>query len=421
MHLERCLLGMVTMVALSLAQEQCNNWCRGRKMCPSAAKLCQVSDDGAQGLYPNASFRVSFQESLGYAVSNLLVLGVSAVAGAGYNHSPALALSLTNDYLSPSIEFRNVSVALAGNEKMYAALLGMYKEMVTQQERGSCEYMEQSGAVAIPFVTAFSKGTTHGYAGLWTILLSYVTDHTLQRLPPQKLLVYENSQKGVLDIIDLFASKGFIDPTAVLRIKDSQTYCFDAMYLFPVRTHDMATQEHAATFGLDISRFVHTHFIKDRRTSQDTVAVLKVGTTTTNAGVLTGDDVKRLAQKHPGLVLLAPDILNSELEIMEGIGGCRTFVTTWGTSFFKNYVYVGNRCTSIVVYVVGEKLREQFARLTRNDVLIKRFRNAKVQYRVYNQATGQTALLAEVPESPISEKKEERMKQRRNNSSLGHS
>ena len=61
----------------------------------------------------------------------------------------------------------------------------------------------------------------------------------------------------------------------------------------------------------------------------------------------------------------------------------RIFVTSWGTTCFKNYVYVSDKCEKIIVMVLSDFMDQYNHRLHHNS-LTRKYKNASIVYHVVN-------------------------------------
>ena len=72
----------------------------------------------------------------------------------------------------------------------------------------------------------------------------------------------------------------------------------------------------------------------------------------------------------------------SEIVLINKINRSRIFVTSWGTAFFKNYVYISNKCEKIIVLVIGDAFIKQY----HNDTNVQTtYKNAIITYHIVNK------------------------------------
>ena len=86
---------------------------------------------------------------------------------------------------------------------------------------------------------------------------------------------------------------------------------------------------------------------------------------------------------HPFLhPFFAPFFLN-EIHLIHYINQCENLIILWGTSFFKNYVYISDNCKKIIVLVMeNSNFIEQYNCHKNNNILLKKFKNAEIIYKI---------------------------------------
>ena len=127
----------------------------------------------------------------------------------------------------------------------------------------------------IPFITSFSNGTTHGYAGIYYIISTYLLNY--ESLKNYDILIYNNSQTGILDIINHFISKGLIDKNKIIRIDQDVKYVFNKMKFLPNKWH---LYNFSDKLRLDL---ISNHiFDSDFKYSSSKIAVIKTDSTQNN-------------------------------------------------------------------------------------------------------------------------------------------
>ena len=106
----------------------------------------------------------------------------------------------------------------------------------------------------ISFITSFSTGTAHGYAGLFYNLIYY--NNNYENYKNKKIIVYQNSQKGIKDIIEYLATKSVITNN-IIYIEPSIIYKFNNMILIQNEHHGICDE-----FALIVSNFIEKYLIK---------------------------------------------------------------------------------------------------------------------------------------------------------------
>ena len=121
-------------------------------------------------------------------------------------------------------------------------------------------------------------------------------------------------------------------------------------------------------------RLRHTDFVRtDGAPRGDAVAVLKTAGGATSQGVLCPDRTAAILRRHNATLV---DPAAGEIALINALARARVFVASWGSAFFKNYVYIGDKCTDVYVYHTND-FSPQLDNLGHRPV---RFRNAMFHY-----------------------------------------
>ena len=73
----------------------------------------------------------------------------------------------------------------------------------------------------------FSRGTVHGYAGLFCILNKFINER--EKYKDHYFLVWKGSQRGIIEIIKEYIFKGVIPAKNVLYIDNNITFKFKSV------------------------------------------------------------------------------------------------------------------------------------------------------------------------------------------------
>ena len=221
---------------------------------------------------------------------------------------------------------------------------------------------------AVPLITSFSPGTGHGFAGFWSILAAWCDRDAADPSKNQTLLVYDGSDRGMLEVVRAAAATGLVDGARLRYLRPGVTYRFRRLEVIP-------NPEHTLKYGgRRVSDFVHKHFVRtDGAPRSDAVAVLKTAGGATSQGVLCPDRTAAILRRHNATLV---DPAAGEIALINALARARVFVASWGSAFFKNYVYIGDKCTDVYVYHTND-FSPQLDNLGHRPV---RFRNAMFHY-----------------------------------------
>jgi hypothetical protein len=228
----------------------------------------------------------------------------------------------------------------------------------------------------IPFITSFSTGTIHGYSGLFYTLMQYINH--LELYKNYKILVYKNSQKGILDIINYF-----ISDKDIIYLDPENIYNFDSMLIIPNKYHAYSDLE----FNNKVSAFIQDNIINSLTINKKTfliypkICIIKssISSNITQFGVFNNDDIINFCTKY-NLVSIEPTNYN-EIELIQIINSCEYFITSFGTTFLKNFIYISDKCKKIIVLVYGDMFIKQYEE---EQNLITQFKSAIIEYKIIN-------------------------------------
>lgn len=235
----------------------------------------------------------------------------------------------------------------------------------------------------IPFITSFSTGTVHGYSGIFYILLEYINNY--DKYKEYDIIVYENSQKGILDLINNAIEKNYIDRNKVIFLSSNTIYFFSEIFIIPNGHHNIYQPN--IDFSLKINDYISKNIIGSINTENygDKICLLKTSffDNKTDSGILNHSEAVELAKRN-GFTFLDLNKINDETKLINIIHKCSEFYTSWGTAFMKNFVYVSDRCQKIIVLIVGDDFKNQYLCHKNNNVLLLKFKNAIIEYKFYS-------------------------------------
>jgi hypothetical protein len=262
------------------------------------------------------------------------------------------------------------------NQGPYWDIVSCYHNIITNKHL-NCSYADYN---VIPFVTSFSKGTVHGYAGLFSVLTQYVDNYDIYK--DYKILVYLDSQQGLLDIINHFVDKKIINKEQIIYISSHVQYLFNSIKFIPVKWHVCPYPD--PNFNLDL---INKYIIKENYElpfKNDKFCVIKssISQNVTPIGMVNQETIDAFCSKN-NLICLEPSKMN-EIEFINVLNKCKIYVTSWATTFFKNFVYVSDKCEKIIVMVIGDAYIGEYNIHVHHNVLPTKYKNASISYHIVN-------------------------------------
>lgn len=225
----------------------------------------------------------------------------------------------------------------------------------------------------VPFVTSFSAGTTHGYSGLYFTINEYLKNK--EKLKNHKIIVYKNSQKGILDIIDYLINKKIINN--VLYIDNNKLYFFKSIYFIANKWHGFPR--------IDSIPIIENYILdKPPIKTYNNICVIKsnISSNLTDDGIINQSVINNFCIKN-NLITFDPAKMN-EIDFANIIHNAKNIIFSWGTTFFKNYVYISDKCKSIKVIVIGQAYIEQYKKEINCNSLLLKYKSAVIKYFIYD-------------------------------------
>ena len=147
-----------------------------------------------------------------------------------------------NSLLTISIDTKSQKIYSYSNEwlylvKCYYPSNEIYNRMISKylyiinNKKINCCYSNYN---VIPFISSFSNGSVHSYAGLYCILNEYITNYNIYK--DYKIIVYSDIQQGLLDIINNFVEKNIINKEKIIYISSHVQYLFNSIR-FPLSSY----------------------------------------------------------------------------------------------------------------------------------------------------------------------------------------
>lgn len=238
----------------------------------------------------------------------------------------------------------------------------------------------------ISFITPFSLGTIHGYTGFFNAIIYYIKN--IELFKDHKIIIYRRTQKGMIDIIKHLINKNIIDPKKIIILDNNIFYYFKSVYFVENKYH---------IFDKDLPDIISKDFIdkyiKPDSANQvyinslqlpsklDRLLIIKGSNSVniTGDGIFLNNDILNFKNKM-NLTQVEPGIVD-EIKLIHIIQSCSIFVVSWGTSFFKNFIYISDKCKKIIVLILqNSNFYNQY--VDQIPHLPKVYKNAQIKYIV---------------------------------------
>ena len=222
----------------------------------------------------------------------------------------------------------------------------------------------------IPFITYCSKvGTVHGYHDLFSIIIKYLDD--LNKYSKYKILIYKDSQQGLLDIIDHLCYLNVLDKNKLIFIDSNKIYKFKSM-CFIKNIYDSynidTNKEEILTFLKKLITFKNNYiinkvsYLKPPKFNIDNILIVK---TQQINNVLKHDklsfndnEVIEFCKKY-NYTCIKPETMN-EVVFYNLLNNGKKYIFSFGSSFLKNYPFININCQKIdVISKIGTKYQKE--------------------------------------------------------------
>jgi hypothetical protein len=233
----------------------------------------------------------------------------------------------------------------------------------------------------LQFFNTFSKGTIHGFSGFYYTLIEYINNY--EKYKNLKLVFLKECDKGMLDIIEYFCDKGLIDKNKIIYININKLYLFKSVTFIPNKYHVLNRE-----FIPIIDKFIglhltipHVPFYK-----KDNISIIKANDSLISNGAFTNiynKDITNFCDKYNFFILND----YNEVDKINIIYNCKILTISYGSAFFKNFVYISDKCEKIIVVVSGDIYINDYNNLSSsteyneyNGVLLQKYKNADIKY-----------------------------------------
>jgi len=239
----------------------------------------------------------------------------------------------------------------------------------------------------ISFITSFSLGTVHGYSGLFYIINEYLKN--IDKFANHKIIIYKNSQNGILNIIQHLINRGAINKKNIIFIEKNVIYHFTSIFFIPNKYHIFDIE-----LGNEVSNIINKYITPDLNNLEymkslnlpdklEKILIIKGNNSInlTSDGIFLNTHINNFKNKWD-LTHIEPGFIH-EIHTIHIIQKCSIFVVSWGTSFMKNFIYISDNCKKIIVLILeNSNFHKQYNNSINN--LIKKFKNADIIYKIIN-------------------------------------
>jgi len=291
------------------------------------------------------------------------------------NSMMLLMINNDNKILKYSNEWLYLIKSYYPKNGIYHDIIITYNNILTNKNNAS--YIDES---VISFLTSFSTGTVHGYSALYHMIIVYITNISYYK--NFKIIVAKNSQAGILNIINHFVEIKVFNKDNIIYLEPDKIYKFKSVIFIPNNYHVILNNN--LDFSNSVSNIIHEYIILKnikKVEKYDNICIMKTNKSInlTNDGVIS-DDISNIFNKKYNLNKIEAGSID-EISLIHIINSCKIFVVSWGTAFFKNFVYISDNCKKIIVLIIGKEFIKQYHDFKD---LPNKFKNANIIYKIIN-------------------------------------
>jgi hypothetical protein len=261
----------------------------------------------------------------------------------------------------------------------YDFFVNHYNEIISQLNNGDIINYDTN---VISLFTTFSRGSVHGYSGFYYTLITYLQN--IESYKDLDIIIYEDCDSGMITIINHLIKLEIIK-NKIIFLKKNVKYRFNSVTF-------IENKHHVFNGNLEnmMTEFIQKYIIhnKSYENENEKCCILKtnINNNITSNGVLDEEIVTNFCNKYNIYRILPID----EIELINRIHRCKILILNYGSTFFKNYVYISDYCEKIFVVVNGEVYINDYNHLSSitpskyQGIIYKKYKNAQVHYIINN-------------------------------------
>jgi hypothetical protein len=223
----------------------------------------------------------------------------------------------------------------------------------------------------------------------------------------KKILIYKNTQQGILDIIYYF-----IEKNNIIQIEEKQLYKLKSISFIPIKNHTFLfkdTDDENIYSNSKIYNFILNNIIIKSSYEKPLYNYVYILKTNQDNKYIKINDVNQIdfsilkIMDDKNIIDISPNKTASEIEIMILLNNCKVFICSFGSSFYKNFIYLSNNCKLIIVFYndntlsqlndykdscinVSNKYGYNYIIPWNCDLTPNIYKNAKIKYILYNDS-----------------------------------
>jgi hypothetical protein len=228
------------------------------------------------------------------------------------------------------------------------------------------------GIKVIPFITHFNTGV-HAYSGIYSILNEFIKLGS--SVDEYKIVVYNNLQKGILDVL-----YHFFDKERIIELNANTVYKFLEIKLIPNSLHSFLENKSLTN---EISTLIMDKIkINNYKNYPKKIAIIKTvnSSVTSTMGVIDNNIAKEYCENN-GFLMVEPSELG-EVLLANYINNCEEIIFSWGTTFIKNFIYLSERAFKSKILVFGNEFNYEYNNALSRNIIVDKYKNCIFEYMI---------------------------------------
>jgi hypothetical protein len=277
-----------------------------------------------------------------------------------------------NDIYKYSCDYLNIRDDRKKGSWKTNFILKHLKNVITEYNN---KYIEENiNENVICFISSFTTGTVHGYASIWEYIIYY-----LKNKLNSKIILSTITQSGIKQIVTHIFKK-----ENIILLKPNIIYNIKHITFIPI------TQFHFSDmFWKDTEKYFTKYIINQKfNTNIKKIALFKTTNTDncSKTGIMDSKTVDLFCKKNNIYKLIPAQ--HNEINTANLIHNCEIFICCWGTAYYKNIRYIGNKCKFIYVFIQKHFIGQYNLRKnTHHSHIYKKYKNAIVEYIIIDDIT----------------------------------
>jgi hypothetical protein len=224
----------------------------------------------------------------------------------------------------------------------------------------------------VSLMTTFSKGSLHGFSGFYYIYITYLNN--FENYKDKDIIIYKDIEPGFLSILNYLRNTRAIN-TNIIYLEKEKKYKFKSVTYIPNKFHVFKPELENM-----VDCFIEKYkIIGNKNNINQKICIIKSDISNTNIsgnGIFNNNIVEQFCNKYNIRRIFPKD----EIELINLIYSCKILILSYGSTFFKNYIYISDSCEKIIVIIKGDCYINDYKNLCKPSPSLHQF-----QGNIYNK------------------------------------